>query len=293
MKKVVIAGGTGFIGSYLANRFEESGYSVLIVSRNPEHVSWKPIDLQEAFEGAELLINLAGKSINCRHNEVNRKAILDSRISTTRWIGNAVLACNVPPKLWINASAAGIYKPSINHGMTEDESKLGSDFLAEVVGKWEKAFFGFHLNETRQVALRTSVVLGKTGGALNPLVLLTRIGLGGKQAKGTQIFSWIHEEDYFRILLFLMENESIQGIINCTSPDPVSNKYFMHELRKTIGMPVGIPAPEFAIKIGAKVIGTEPELILNSSFVVPKRLLDVGFEFSYPDIAKALKDLLK
>ena len=293
MKKVVIAGGTGFIGSYLANRFEESGYSVLIVSRNPEHVSWKPIDLQEAFEGAELLINLAGKSINCRHNEVNRRAILDSRISTTRWIGNAVLACNKPPKLWINASAAGIYKPSTKHAMTEDESKLGSDFLAEVVGKWEKVFFGFHLNVTRQVALRTSVVLGKNGGALQPLVLLTRIGLGGKQSTGTQIFSWIHLEDYFRILLFLLENESIHGIINCTSPDPVTNQYFMQELRKTIGMPVGIPAPGFAIRIGAKIIGTEPELILNSSYVIPKRLLDAGFEFTYTDLYKALENLLK
>ena len=293
MKKVVIAGGTGFIGSYLARRFVETGYQVLIVSRESHYVSWKPIDLIESFEDAELVINLAGKSINCQHTDENKKAISDSRINTTIWIGNAILACKNPPKLWINGSASGIYKSSFDHPMTEDETDLGTDFLADVVRQWEKAFFGFNLPETRKVALRTSVVLGRKGGALIPLVWMSRIGLGGKQARGNQMFSWIHLEDYFRILEFLIENKALQGIMNCTSPDPLTNEDFMYSLRRTLRMPIGISAPEFAIHLGAKIIGTEPDLILNSSCVIPKRLLDSGFKFRFTDINKALVDLLK
>ena len=293
MKKVVIAGGTGFIGSYLAKRFVDTGYEVLIVSRDPKHVSWRPVDLIESFENADMVINLAGKSINCRHTDENKKEIIESRINTTLWIGNAILACKNPPKLWINNSACGIYKASVDQPMTEDATELGNDFLADVVRQWEKAFLGFHLLTTRKVVLRTSVVLGKNGGAILPLAWLSRIGLGGRQAEGTQIFSWIHIEDYFRILLFLAENDSIKGIINCTSPHPVTNKDLMGSIRKTLGVSIGIPAPKIAINLGAKIIGTEPELILNSSYIIPKRLLESGYTFKFPDIEKALVDLLK
>lgn len=293
MKKVVIAGGTGFIGSYLARRFVETGYQVLIVSRDPKHVSWKPVDLIESFENADMVINLAGKSINCRHTDENKNEILDSRINTTLWIGNAILACKNPPKLWVNNSACGIYKASVDQPMTEDSTDLGNDFLSDVVRQWEKVFLGFHLPTTRKVVLRTSVVLGRNGGAILPLIWLSRIGLGGRQAEGSQIFSWIHIEDYFQILLFVVENYSINGIINCTSPHPVSNKDLMGSIRKTLGVPIGIPAPKFAINLGAKIIGTEPELILNSSYIIPKRLLKSGYHFKFPDIEKALVDLLK
>jgi len=293
MKKVVIAGGTGFIGSYLAKRFEESGYKVLIVSRNPEHVSWKPVDLIESIDGAELVMNLAGKSINCRHTESNKKAILDSRVNTTSWIGNAILACKSPPKLWINGSATGIYKASADQPMTEEETDSGNDFLSEVVKQWEKAFFGFNLKGTRKIALRTSVVLGKEGGALKPLVLLSRLWLGGKQGDGNQKVSWIHLEDYFQILLFLIERTNIQGVLNCSSPNPVDNKNFMHAIRISLRIPVGIAAPGFAVSLGAMLVGIEPQLILNSSYVIPKRLLDFGFKFHFPDIQLALDDLLK
>ena len=179
MKKIVIAGGTGFIGSYLAKRFKETGYIVLIVSRESGYVSWKPVDLTEALDGADLVINLAGKSINCRHTPVNMKAILESRLNPTILIGNAILACKNPPKLWMNGSACGIYKSSFDHAMIETETELGDDFLAGVVRQWEELFFGLSLPDTRKVALRTSVVLGKNGGALLPLVWLSRMGLGG------------------------------------------------------------------------------------------------------------------
>lgn len=293
MKKIVIAGGTGFIGSYLSKRFWEKSYRVLVVSRNPEHVSWDLNDLIPALNGAEMVINLAGKSINCRHNEVNKKAILESRINATLSIGNAIGACKNPPKLWINASAAGIYRPSVDLAMKEDEPELGTDFLAEVVTQWENTFFQFQLPETRQVALRTSVVLGSDGGALMPLVWLSRFGLGGKQGDGNQMFSWIHVEDYYRILLFLYENDTLNGIVNCTSPAPVSNADFMLSLRQKLHVPVGIPAPKFAVELGAKLIGTEPELILNSSFVLPNRLMHAGFTFLFPDVGMALQNLLK
>lgn len=292
MKKIVIAGGTGFIGSYLDMRFRERGYKVVLVSRDKAHVPWELTALTEVLNKADILINLAGKSINCRHNPTNKKAILESRIKTTELLGEAILNCTQAPKLWINASATGVYKPSISHPMSEDETELGNDFLAEVVTSWEKVFFGRELVSTRQVALRTSVVLGKNGGALGSLVRLTRLGLGGKQASGTQMFSWIHLEDYFRVVLFLQERDALQGVFNCTAPHPISNDVFMHALRNLLHVPFGIPAPEFVIRLGAKLIGTEPELILNSAYVVPKKLSEGGFKFSFPEINKALQNLL-
>jgi uncharacterized protein (TIGR01777 family) len=292
MKKVVLAGGSGFIGQYVAKRFRELGYRVMIVSREQGDVSWNRTDLTEAFEDAELVLNLAGKSINCRHNKENKRLILDSRLNTTQLIGLAINDCTKKPGLWVNASAVGVYKPSVEQAMTEEESVFGLDFLADVVSQWENTFFSFNIPDTRQVALRTSVVLGKIGGALKPLVLLSRLGLGGKQADGKQMFSWIHEEDYFQILLFLINNPALDNVINCTAPNPLSNKDFMQTLRSVMRVRVGIPAPALAIQVGSALIGTESGLILNSSYVIPKRLLDAGFTFKFPTVDSALKDLI-
>jgi len=293
MKKVVIAGGTGFIGSYLANRFRELGDTVILISNRPGYASWHPADLEKACNGADMVINLAGKTINCRHNEINRQAILKSRVDTTMWIGNALLACKNPPKLWINASASAIYKPSTDKAMIESEKDLATDFLAEVVSKWENVFFGFQLQGTRQVALRTSVVLGKDGGALSRLIWLSRFGLGGRLADGNQMMSWIHVEDYFRIVLFLSESQYLRGAVNCTTPVPNTNKEFMLALRKALHVPIGIPAPGWAVSFGARLLGTEPELILNSTYLLPQRLQDAGYHFAFPEIDKALADILK
>ena len=292
MKKVVIAGGTGFIGSYLAIRFLQLGYNVVIISRQPGHTSWRPKHLIKALEDSDLVINLAGKSINCRHTKKNRQILIESRTNSTTWIGNAIKACENPPKLWINASASGVYQPSKFHAMTEERADFASDFVADLVLHWESIFLGFNLPETRQVALRTSVVLGRDKGALKQLAFLCRGGLGGKLGDGKQMFSWIHIEDYFRIVLFLLENPSIQGICNCTSPNPVMNEKLMKTLRKTLRIPFGIPTPRFAAIIGAAIIGTEPELLLNSSYLLPKILLDNGYEFLFPKIEETLSDLL-
>jgi uncharacterized protein (TIGR01777 family) len=292
MQKIVIAGGTGFIGSYLEERFKKSGYRVLLVSRQEPHVHWQHSELTKAVNEAALVLNLAGTSINCRHNAVNKKEILQSRLSSTQMIGNAILASKIPPKLWINASAAAIYKQSEDKAMTEDETDLSNDFLADVVHQWEQKFFSFQLPTTRKVALRTSLVLGKEGGALKPLLTLSQFGLGGTQASGNQIMSWIHIEDYFRIVLFLLEQEGLEGVYNCTSPNPVSNKEFMSTIRKNLHVPMGLPAPAWIIRIGAKIIGTESSLILNSSYLMPKNLMNSKFRFTYPELDKALFNLL-
>jgi len=291
--KIVIAGGTGFIGSFINMRFKEIGCDVVLISRQPNHISWQQNEMRQAFEDADLVLNLSGKSINCRYNTKNKNAILASRIETTRQIGEAINKCKNPPKLWINASATGIYKASMERAMDENERKLGTTFLSQVVAQWEKTFFDFGLVNTRQIALRTSVVLGKNGGALSPLILLSKVGLGGVQATGNQMFSWIHANDYFNVLMFLMKTIELKGVINCTSPTPISNKILMSTLRKTLGVPIGIPAPAFIIKIGAKIIGTQPELILDSAYIMPKRLLDSGFHFEFPEIRSALYDLAK
>ena len=291
MKKVIIAGGTGFIGTCLTSRFLEYGYDVIFISRLPDHVQWDENELTHAFERVNVIINLAGKTINCSHTAKNRKAIIQTRVDTTTMIGNAIKNCKTPPELWINASATGIYQPSVEIPMTED-SPVGNDFLAEVVKKWEAAFFNFKLPHTRQVALRTSMVLGENGGALEPLAMLTKLGLGGKQASGKQMISWIHEEDYFNIILFILQNPTLSGVINCTSPEPVSNKVFMKTMRQVLNIRVGIPAPAIVIRLISKLIGKESKLILNSSNVLPKRLLEAGFKFTFADIDSALTDVL-
>lgn len=291
MKKVVIAGGTGFIGSYLVKRFTDTGHHVLVVSRQKGYISWDTHELQKALEGADLVINLAGKSINCRHNSKNKRKLVNSRIQPTIRIGEVAARCKQPPVLWINASAAGVYKPSYNFANTEMNCEYDTGFLADLVLQWESVFFGFNLPKTRQVALRTSVVLGKGGGALTPLKMLTRLGLGGKHGDGKQLFSWIHIEDYFRILLFLIENEDIQGIVNCTSPKPVKDEVLMQTMRDVLQMQSGLPASVSVIRIVSFLIGTESSLLLNSSYLLPARLTEKGFNFAYGDIHKSLKSL--
>lgn len=292
MEKIVIAGGTGFLGVYLKLCFEEFGYEVLVVSRADGNVSWDETDLLKALDGSKAVINLAGKSINCRHNEKNKLAIVASRVSTTQLIGKVISTCKLPPSLWINASATGIYLPSRNRSSEEGDTETSNDFIAQVVKEWEASFFSFHLPSTRQVALRTSVVLGNNGGALKMLSRLACIGLGGKQAGGKQLFSWIHIDDYFRIVQFVLNEKELSGIINCTSPNPISNSHLMKEIRHVVNVRIGLPAPRFAINLGAMVLGTEPELIINSSNVIPKKLVDAGYLFKFENIEEALSNLI-
>jgi len=292
-KKVVIAGGTGFVGSFLLDKFKKDGYEVVLISRQKGHVNWnQPQQILAALEDAELLINLAGKSINCRFTPANKEGILSSRIETTQLLGETILKCQTPPELWINASAIGLYRHSTDKAMSEAEYQTDNSFISEVVQKWENAFFSVKPSKTRQVALRISVVLGKNGGAFSTLSSLVRFGLGGKQASGKQMFSWIHIHDFYRIIEHLQTNRNLDGVFNCATANPVTNSQLMKAFRKTMQMPLGLPAPEFGIKLGAFFIGTEPELILKSQWVMPQRLIESGFNFDFPQIETALSNLL-
>jgi len=291
--KILIAGGTGFIGTYLSKQFKNKGFDVHFVSRSKAHVQWNEAELINELDKTNVLINLAGKTINCRHTPENKKLIYNSRIDTTNMLGEALLKCKSKPELWINASASAFYKSENAHCQTETNFKEGDDFLAKTVQDWEKAFFDYTVSGVRQVALRTSVVLGNGGGAFEPLRMLTKYGLGGKAGSGKQYFSWIHIEDYFRIIEFAIQHTNLQGAVNATSPEPVNNAEFMKSLRQSLGCKIGLPAPEFAIRIGARFINTEAGLLLNPVRYCPELLLNSGFEFKYPNCKSAIEDLIK
>ncbi|KPL59557.1 TIGR01777 family oxidoreductase [Rossellomorea vietnamensis] len=292
-KKIVIAGGTGFIGQYLQKKFLEKGYKATIISRQSPHVSWeRPSEIVQALEGAEMLINLAGKSVDCRYNEKNKADIFKSRTETTDILGMALLECQNPPPLWINSSTATIYRHAEDRPMTEEGGDIGTGFSVEVAKEWEKAFFSFSLPETRQAALRIAIVLGPDGGVMTPYKNLVKFGLGGVQGPGTQKFSWIHVEDVYRIILFLNEEKELSGVFNCASPDPVTNRELMAKLRDVMNKKIGLPTPKWMLEAGAVVIKTETELVLKSRWVFPERLEKAGFIFQYDTLDKALGQIL-
>lgn len=292
--KVVLAGGTGFIGTFLEDKFKDLGYEVHIISRQKQHISWEDHEgIIAAIDHADLLINLAGKSVDCRYNEKNKQEIMNSRTETTRVLGEAIENCSSPPPLWINSSTATIYRHAEDRPMTEEDGEIGSGFSVEVAQAWEQAFFSFQLPHTRQVALRIAIVLGPDGGVMTPFINLARFGLGGVQGPGNQMFSWIHIEDIFCIIMFLKEREDLSGVFNCSSPHPVTNREFMAELRKTMNIKFGLPSPKWLLELGAVVIKTETELILKSRWVIPDRLERSGYPFKYMKIDKALSHILE
>ncbi|RNF38902.1 TIGR01777 family oxidoreductase [Planococcus salinus] len=293
-KKVVLAGGTGFIGRYLEQQFTDTGYEVLIISRQPQHISWDDKNgIIDALEGAEMLINLAGKSVNCRYTEKNKREIYNSRTITTETLGEAIQACYNPPPLWINSSTATIYRHAEDRPMTEANGELGRGFSVDVGKAWEQTLFSFQLPRTRQVALRLAIVLGQGGGVMTPYENLVRFGLGGKQASGNQMFSWIHIEDVYRIILFLQGRDDLSGVFNCSAPKPVTNRELMKQVRRAMGRKIGLPAPAWLLEMGAVFIRTETELIFKSRWVFPDRLLKQGFRFKYPAIDQALRQIVK
>ena len=301
MKKLVIAAGTGFLGQVIANHFKDKFEEITILTRakseiknNSKYVSWDAKTLsgwKHEIENAEVLINLAGKSVDCRYTAKNKKEILASRVDSTRILNEAVLLCENPPKHWLNSSTSTIYRHSEDKQMTEEKGEIGSDFSMDVAKAWEKAFFETTTPKTLKTALRTSIVLGKKGGAFIPLKRLTQLGLGGKQGNGNQFISWIHEDDFARAIEFIIQKK-MDGIVNVVSPKPIQNKKFMNELKLALKMPLGIPTPKLLLKIGAKIIGTETELVLKSRNVIPERLQKSGFEFHYESVEKTFKTLL-
>jgi len=302
MKKLIIAAGTGFLGQVLVEHFKDTFDEIVILTRGNSKKSgkinyrhWDAKTLtgwENELENASVLINLAGKSVDCRYTEANKKEILASRIDSTNALNQAILSCENPPLHWLNSGTSTIYRHSLDKQMDEETGKIGDDFSMNVAKTWEKAFFETDTPKTKKTVLRTSIVLGKNGGAFLPLKNLVRLGFGGKQGKGNQFISWIHEKDFARAVAFLIENK-ITGVVNIVSPKPVRNSDFMKILRKSLNVPVGIPIGEKLLKTGAKLIGTETELVLKSRNVIPKRLMENGFNFEFGTLETAFDYLNK
>jgi uncharacterized protein len=292
-RKIVIAGGTGFIGKYLTGEFGKMGYDIIVISRSKGDIQWTDIPgIIKALENADAVINLAGKSVDCRYNEKNKTEILRSRTETTRTLGEAIEKCEQPPALWINSSTATIYRHAEDRPMTERDGEIGKGFSVDVATNWEKTFFDFRLKSTRQVALRMAIVLGKNGGVIKPFLNLVRFGLGGKQGNGRQMFSWIHIEDVFNIMRYVMEHKELAGVYNCSAPNPVTNKILMKSFRNATHTKIGLLSPAWLLKMGAVIIKTETELILKSRWVIPEKLLQAGYVFKYPTLNGALENIL-
>lgn len=292
-RKIVLAGGTGFIGGHLEREWKRLGFDVLHISRKEGHIVWSDASaITRALEGAEMLVNLAGRSVNCRYTAANKEEIMNSRTETTRILGQALLQCQAPPPLWINSSTATIYRHAEDRPMTEEEGEIGSGFSVEVAKQWERAFFSFELPSTRQVALRIAIVLGPGGGVMTPYRNLVRFGLGGAQGSGNQMFSWIHVEDLYGIIMFLKAREELSGVFNCASPSPVANRELMSRLRQAMRVRFGLPASRWMLELGALFMRTETELILKSRWVIPERLTKAGYSFRYDTLEKALSQIL-
>lgn len=302
MKRIIITAANGFLGDNLCTHFSKS-YEVIALVRvllpnreNITYVKWdgKTIgDWSVYLDGAHALINLAGKSVDCRYHDENKRLILQSRLESTRVLGQAIDNCKIKPNVWINSASATIYAHSLEKPNSESEHVIGSGFSVDVCRQWEKSFFEFaHLN-IRQVALRTTIVMGADGGAFPVIKKMVRFFLGGKQGEGNQMISWIHIDDFNRAVEHVLERETIEGVINIGSPNPIRNEALMKKLRVACKRPFGFPAPKWLLKLGARIIKTETELILKSRFIQPERLIKTGFEFRYPTIDSAMSNLVK
>jgi NAD dependent epimerase/dehydratase family enzyme len=312
----VIAGATGFIGRALGAAFDEDGYDVQTIGRDAP-VTWRdPAAIARLVDGADVLVNLAGKSVDCRYTDANRDEVLRSRIETTRALRDAVAAAAEPPRLWLNASTATIYAHAMDRPNTEDDGVIGSGFSVDVASNWEREFFAGDLPNTRRVALRMAIVLGD-GPATRMLVTLARLGLGGPQLDGwwpqhrryrgigpsptgdgraprhdtggRQKFSWIHIDDVVGAVRFLLNCEDIEGPVNLASPNPSDNRTLMQTLRRVVGARFGIPSRRWMLEPAMWVLRTEPELVLKSRWVLPVRLTAAGYRFARPELEDALR----
>jgi len=264
-------------------------------------VSWDGRSLgawSAELEDAGAVINLAGRSVDCRYTARNRRLILESRIESTRVLGEAIAACQRPPPVWLNASTATIYRHSFDRPMDEATGEIGATpeardaFSIEVATAWETALDRAPTGPVRKVALRAAMVLGRHGGVFPVLRRLVRFGLGGRMGTGRQYMSWIHAEDFCRAVTWILDHPGIRGPINLAAPEPVPNATFMAAMRRHCGVPVGLPATRWMLEAGALVLRTETELMLKSRRVVPGRLLTEGFRFRFPSLDSALDDLV-
>jgi NAD dependent epimerase/dehydratase family enzyme len=314
-RRIVLAGGSGFIGRYLAAAFRADGDQVSVIGRTGPDAAWgDTAAITAVLDGADLLVNLAGKSVNCRYTAGNRAEILRSRVETTRELAAAVRACVRPPRLWLNSSTATIYRHAEDRAMTESTGEIGTGFSVSIATAWEDEFFGGELPGTRRVALRMAIVLGD-GSALVPLRWLAWAGLGGPQLDGpwpitrarraagtghaaaarggSQRFSWIHLDDVLGAIRFIDATPSLTGPVNLSAPEVSDNATLMRQLRWLQGRAVGLPAPRALVELGTWLLRTESELVLKSRWVLPERLLAAGYRFNQPALLPALRSIVQ
>jgi uncharacterized protein (TIGR01777 family) len=317
--KIVIPGGSGQVGTILARALHQDGHQVVVLSRHPAHpasfhaasppwrvVAWDACTLgpwREEVDGSDVVINLAGRSVNCRYTAANREEILRSRVTTTRLVGEAISQARRPPAVWLQASTATIYAHRFDAPNDEHTGILGGgepgapaswDFSIEVARSWERALAEAQVPGTRRVALRSAMTMSPDpGGIFDTLFGLVRRGLGGRAGDGQQFVSWIHHHDFVRAIHWLIQRDDMEGIVNLAAPNPLPNVEFMRALRAAVGMRIGLPASRWMLEVGAIFLRTETELILKSRRVVPGRLLDSGFTFHFPQWPAAAQDLCR
>lgn len=307
--RIVIPGGSGQVGTLLARAFHGDGHEVVVLSRRPQPSPWRVLrwdartrgDWTAELEGADAVINLAGRSVNCRYTPAHRKEILESRVFSTQVVGESIGRCRCPPGVWLQASTATIYAHRFDAPNDEASGLLGGAepgapdtwrFSIEVAKAWEAALDAASTPHTRKVKLRSAMTMSPDpGGIFDTLLRLVRLGLGGRSGSGLQYVSWVHYLDFIRAVYWLVEHEEVTGVVNIASPHPLPNAAFMRSLRQAWGIPFGLPATEWMLEIGARLLGTETELILKSRRVVPSRLLEHGFQFQYPGWPEAARDL--
>ena len=294
--KIVIPGGTGQVGTLLARKFRADGHEVVTLDRSQG-------DWPGAIDGSDVVINLAGRSVNCRYNKKNREEILDSRVSSVRTVGQAIRDARRPPAVWLQASTATIYAHRYDAPTDETSGLIGGTepdapetwrFSIDVATAWERALDEEATPVTRKVKLRSAMTMSPDrGGIFDTLLTLVRFGLGGTVGDGRQYVSWIHEIDFIRAVYWIIDREHLEGAVNLASPEPLPHKEFMAVLRQAWGAPFGLSGTKWMLEIAAVLHRTESELILKSRRVVPGRLLEDGFYFQYPEWPDAARDLCK
>ncbi len=309
--KIVILGGSGQIGTLLARAFVADGHDVVVLSRNATLRDWRVVawdgktlgDWADEIDDSDVVINLAGRSVNCRYHAENRRQMMDSRVDSTHIVGEAIKAVVNPPKVWLQASTATIYAHRFDAPNDDVTGTIGGGepdvpdtwrFSIEVAKAWEKAANDAKTPKTRKVLMRSAMTMSPDrGGIFDVMLGLVRKGLGGTAGSGRQYISWIHDRDFVRSVYWLIEHDELSGPINISSPHPLPNREFMRIFREAWGTRVGLPTMEWQLAIGALLMRTETELILKSRRVVPKMLTDSGFEFEFPEWKDAVEDLVR
>ena len=308
--KIVIPGGSGQVGTILARAFHQRGDEVVVLSRTQTKtppwrvVKWDGETLGEwvsEIEDAEAVINLAGQSVNCRYTAENRRVIIDSRVKSTRIVGQAIAEVNKAPRVWLQASTATLYAHRYEAANDEATGIIGGSepnapdtwrFSIDVVKKWERELNAAATPHTRKVLMRSAIVMTpSSGGPFDMLLRLVRFGLGGRFGDGKEYVSWMHDQDFVRAVDWLTQHDDLEGPVILAAPNPLPNSEFMQSLRKAWGIPFGLPAPEWMLELGAFVLRSETELMLKSRRVIPARLLQSGFTFQFPTWPEAARDL--